>query len=141
MGQDVLYWHMPDEYTMSEYAHDGAHPLIVTHNGHGYDNGKILQIARENTGAIPDGEYQVANKSTNTYQLKHIKSGEELNGVDVIPRIPGVFSLYGEGVSDAMYPLFYGTITSLEESWSSSYGKIISFQARDHIQFLSLIHI
>ena len=39
--------------------------------------------------------------------------------------------------SNVSYPLFYGTITNLSEEWHQAYGKLIKFQAKDHLQFLN----
>ena len=138
MGQEVIYCHMPDKFTRGgPFDHDGAHPLVVTNNGHGHYDGKIIQVVNESTGAVPDGSYQVVGKTTNTYRLRHIKSKEELNGLDEIPRITGTFNTLVESNIDNAYPLFYGTITNLEETWTPNYGKVIRIQAKDHLQFFS----
>jgi len=133
MGQEIIYWQLPEKFKRTSFSHNGASPLIVAHTGHGYENGKILQITNENSGAIVDGEYQVSNKDTDTYRLKHIKSGEELNGVG---SLAGTFETYVTD-SNVGYPLFYGTIVDLEEAWSPAYGKVIKLRAKDNLQFLN----
>jgi hypothetical protein len=139
MGQEVIYWHIPEEFQIAgPFNHDGSasssgvDPLIVTHTAHGYANGKILQLVGETTGTVDDGEYQVSDQTTNTYKLKTIKSKTYLKGSGNA----GTISRYADD-SNVSYPLFYGTITNLSEEWHPAYGKLIKFQAKDHLQFLN----
>jgi hypothetical protein len=133
MGQEVMWWHVPENFnTSGPYTHTGASPLVVAHTAHGFSVDKILQITSESTGVIPDGEYRVSNvPNANSYRLQKIKSEDELNGTGTA----GSLSLYFE-TNTIGYPVFYGTITSLEEAWSQ-YGKIIKLEAVDHLQYLA----
>jgi len=137
MGLEIIYWHMPDEFNSAgPFAHNGASPLVVTDNGHGYRDFQIIQVLDETSGAIEDNAYQVVSKTTNTYQLRHVKSSVAVNGTGTSPATTGTLRTYVDNNATA-FPLFYGTITSLEESWSPSYGKIIKLQAKDHLQFFN----
>jgi len=133
MGQEVMWWHVPENFNISgPYTHTGASPLVVTHTAHGFSVNDVLQITDENTGSIPDGAYRVSFVlNANLYRLKKAKTGEELNGNGST----GSLNLYFE-TNTIGFPVFYGTITSLEESWSQ-YGKIIKLEAIDHLQFLA----
>jgi len=135
MGQEIIYWHMPEEFDFAgPYSHTGAptNGLVVAHTAHGYHDGKILQVVNESTSAVADGEYQVWAKETDSYKLRHPKSLDLVNGDD----LAGTLHLYLEN-NAKMFPLFYGTITSLEGTWSPAYGKIIKISAKDHLQYFN----
>lgn len=132
MGQEVMWWHVPENYTLSgPYTHTGASPLVVSHSSHGFSTGDIRQFVDENTGMVLDGEYRVNVVNSNSYTLEDVKSTDAVNGNGT----GGELSLYYE-TETIGFPLFYGTISSLEEGWSTQYGKIINLEAKDHLQFL-----
>ena len=134
MGQEVIYCHMPEKFTKGgPFNHDGQSPLVVSSVGHGHTAGKLIQIVNESTGALPDGTYQISDPNADDYKLRHIKNYTEYNGNGT----GGTIRTILESTIEQAYPLFYGTITNLEETWTPSYGKVIKLQAKDHLQFFS----
>lgn len=133
MGQGIVLWHVPETFSRGgPWSHDGASPVVITHTSHPYSDDQIVQMVGDTQGTILDGGYKLANSTTNTYELTHVKSGEAVNGNGTAGQIYTYFDHLSVG-----FPIFYGTITELSEEYSNQYGKVIVFTAKDHLQYLA----
>tara|TARA_R110000851_G_scaffold161659_1_gene305401 strand:- start:308 stop:4162 length:3855 start_codon:yes stop_codon:yes gene_type:complete len=133
MGQELILWNIPETFTKGgPYAHDGASPLIINHPSHPYADGKIVQFTDDTQGTVVSGGYEIFDKSTNHYKLKHKKSKVVVNGNGN----SGTISTFHD-TDTVGFPIFYGTVTDLEERYHPSYGKTIVMKAKDHLQFLA----
>ena len=134
LGQEVVLWHFPNGFTKTAmYAHSGStSALVVTYSSHPFTNGDIIQVVDEDTGAVTDDTYMIANKATNTFQLTKIKSGAAVVGNGNA----GNLALYFKNKS-AGFPLFSGSLTEVQESWDGQYGKTIVLKGTDRLQFFN----
>mgnify|MGYP003633153355 FL=1 len=134
LGQEVVLWHFPDGFEKtSTYSHNGnTTAIVVTYSSHTHVTGDIVQVVDEDTGYVSDDSYMVEKVDTNTFKLLKTKSQVYVKGSGV----SGNLAFYYKSKS-AGFPLFFGPITELQESWDTRYGKIIEIRAKDRLQFLA----
>lgn len=133
MGQAIVLWHFPEGFNKtSTYTHDGNTTAItVNYTSHPFADDDIIQVVDDDTGAISDDSYMVATSTVNTFKLKKIKSRVSVAGNGNAGNLAFYFNTKVEG-----YPLFYGLISEMQESWSAAYGKTLTLTATDHLQFM-----
>tara|TARA_R110000851_G_scaffold333525_1_gene514409 strand:+ start:4450 stop:8268 length:3819 start_codon:yes stop_codon:yes gene_type:complete len=134
LGQEVMLWHFPNGFTKTDtYSHNGSvHALNITYPSHPFSNGEIVQVVDEDTGAVSDDSYMIKNETTNAFNLNKVKNGSTIVGNGNAGNLAFYFKNKSAG-----FPLFFGAITDVQESWSPGYGKIIVIKAVDRLQFLN----
>lgn len=133
LGQNVVLWQVPETFSKSSgVSHDGNATLItVTHTSHPFVHNDIVQFVDESTGVIEDREYKISYINSNSYNLRSTLNSNYIGGNGTA----GTISTYFE-TKTVGFPIFNGTITSLQEDWNGTYGKTITLEAKDHLQFL-----
>jgi hypothetical protein len=82
LGQNALWGHPTwrgntPAATVAISSSTNATPIVITKNGHGLTNGKVVKIINHATNTNANGVWVVANKTDNTYELE----GSVGNGV------------------------------------------------------------
>ena len=133
MGQEIILWNVPETFSKGgPYAYTGGDPIVVTHTSHPFSDDDIVQFIDDTQGVISPGAYKIGSSTTNTYQLVHIDSGEDVAGNGTAGQISTFFDTKSVG-----FPLVYGTISDLSENYNAQYGKTIVIKGVDLLHFLS----